>query len=248
MTVATILATSQISAGSLYAPLSTISNLVSTNTTLGNIAGNTQILDTVNFVVGFTAANIKATTSSISNMVLTAGTIGNIAGNTVFNETVGFTVGFTSANAFITNSSVGTMWATTTSSGNHYVTSDLYANTVKITPSLGDIGSEVSFSAANDQSAAANITSLAFSNAVVRAFQCIVSVTIVKSNGSNLYANFELKGIQKGSSWVVNSSYVGDYTGIVFSITNAGQIQYTSTNTLLWTSTTMKFRGYTTSI
>jgi hypothetical protein len=222
--------------------------MVLTAGTVGNIAGNTVFNDTVGFTSGFTSANAFITNSSVANMVLTAGTVGNIAGNTVFNDTVGFTSGFTSANAFITNSSVGTMWATTTSSGNHYVTSDLYANTVKITPSLGDIGSEVSFAAANDQSANANITSFAFSNAVVRAFQCIVSVTIVKSNGSNLYSNFELKGIQKGSGWVVNSSYVGDYTGIVFSITNTGQIQYTSTNQSLWTSTTMKFRGYTTSI
>jgi hypothetical protein len=129
-----------------------------------------------------------------------------------------------------------------------YVGTDLYANTVKITPSLGDIGSEVSFTAGNNVSSAADITSFAFNNSIARAFCSIISVTIEKSVGSNLYANFELKGIQKGSSWVLNSSYIGDYTGIVFSITSTGQVQYTSSNQLFWTATTMKFRGYTTSV
>jgi hypothetical protein len=113
---------------------------------------------------------------------------------------------------------------------------------------LGDIGSEVSFTAGNNISSAENITGFAFDNAITRAFCCIISVEIVKSVGSNLYANFELKGIQKGASWVLNSSYIGDYTGIVFSISNSGQVEYTSSNQLFWTSTTMKFRGYTTSV
>jgi len=63
-----------------------------------------------------------------------------------------------------------------------------------------------------------------------------------------LYTNFDIKGVQKGSSWIINTSYIGDYSGIVFSITSVGQIQYTSTNQLFWTSTTMKFRGHTTSV
>jgi len=63
-----------------------------------------------------------------------------------------------------------------------------------------------------------------------------------------LYTNFDIKGVQKGSSWIINTSYIGDFSGIVFSITSVGQIQYTSTNRLFWTSTTMKFRGHTTSV
>lgn len=75
-----------------------------------------------------------------------------------------------------------------------FVGTDLYANTVKITPSLGDIGSEVSFTVGNNISSPENIIGFAFDNAITRTFCCIISVEIVKSVGSNLYANFELKG------------------------------------------------------
>jgi hypothetical protein len=121
-----------------------------------------------------------------------------------------------------------------------------------MTPSLGDIIKEVSFSAANNQVVEANITPLSFSNSIVRSFNVIISISILKSSGSNLYANFELKGIQKDSGdWSLNSTFVGDNTGIVFGVTNIsnkGQIQYTSSNLPNWTSTTFKFKATTTSV
>jgi hypothetical protein len=111
--------------------------------------------------------------------------------------------------------------------------------------SAGDIN-EMSFSAANNQSSPANVTGFSFSNAVVRSFRALVSVYI-NATGS-LYEVFDLQGIQKGASWDLAASSNGDSSGIVFSITNAGQIQYVSSNVSGFVADTMKFRAITTSL
>lgn len=105
---------------------------------------------------------------------------------------------------------------------------------------------ETSFSIANNQAAPANITGLAFSNAAVRSFSTTVSVSIDAT--ADLFEVFEIKGIQKGSEWDFSVSSTGDNTGISFSITNAGQIQYTSASYAGFVSGVMKFRASTTSV
>ena len=111
--------------------------------------------------------------------------------------------------------------------------------------SAGDIN-ETSFSAANNQAAAADVTGLAFANGVVRSFDAQVSVAIDAT--ADLFETFNLRGIQKGASWDMAVVSNGDDSGIVFSITNAGQVQYTSTNEAGFVSNTVKFRAITTSI
>lgn len=111
--------------------------------------------------------------------------------------------------------------------------------------SAGDIN-ETSFSGANNQASPANVTGLLFANGVVRSFKAHVSVNVQAA--SNLYETFELVGIQKDSSWDLAVSSVGDDSSLVFSITNAGQIQYMSGNYGSFTSLTIKFRAITTSI
>ncbi len=121
-----------------------------------------------------------------------------------------------------------------------------------MTPSLGDIITEQIFNAANNQVTETNITGFAFPNNIVRCFNAIVSVSIIKTEGTNLYANFDLKGIQRDTGeWLLNSTYIGDNTNIVFSINNVsnkGQIQYTSANTPNWSSTVIKFKANSTSL
>jgi len=115
-------------------------------------------------------------------------------------------------------------------------------------PAVGSAGDiqETSFSAANNQAAAASITGLAFANATVRSFEAIVSITIDATAG--LFEQVKLNGIQKGASWDMSVSAVGDESGLVFSITTAGQVQYTSTNLAGFVSNTVKFRAQTTSV
>ena len=147
----------------------------------------------------------------------------------------------------------GTFGASTSvSTGNLYASNSLFSNTIDMTPSLGDIIKEISFSAQNNQLSLANITNLAFPNNTVRSFSAIISVCIVRSAGSNLYANFDIRGIQKDiGDWMINTNFIGDNTGIIFSISNVnskGQIQYISEDLSNWVSTTFKFKASTTTI
>ncbi len=113
-----------------------------------------------------------------------------------------------------------------------------------ITP-VGDIP-ETPFAAANNQAAAADVTGLVFANASVRSFKAEVSVYI-NATGA-LYEKFTLEGVQRGANWVMSSASVGDTSNFVFSITTAGQVQYTSGNEAGWASTDVRFRAITTSV
>lgn len=105
---------------------------------------------------------------------------------------------------------------------------------------------ELSFSLANNQSTPATITGFSFSNTLVRSFKAVASVTIDAT--TDLFEVFEINGVQKGSEWDFSISSTGDSTGITFSITNDGQIQYTSASYTGFVSGTIKFRATTTSV
>lgn len=117
----------------------------------------------------------------------------------------------------------------------YHLTTKSYVDSVVVATPTGDI-LPTSFTAADNQSSAANITGFAFANASVRGFRASVTVT----RGST-YAIYTLNGIQKASSWELSQDYLGDATGITFSITSAGQIQYTTNAT--GSTATVKFRA-----
>jgi len=97
---------------------------------------------------------------------------------------------------------------------------------IQLNLSLGDLdrGSPLSLTPAG---APTDITGFSFSSLNVKGFEAIVSVS--RTSPTDLYAEYTLKGIYKGSSWEMSQDYIGDDTGIVFNITTAGQIQYTLT-------------------
>jgi len=111
--------------------------------------------------------------------------------------------------------------------------------------STGDI-KQTSFAGADSQAAPDDITGFLFSNASVRSFKALVSVSIDAT--AELYESFDLQGIQKGSTWDLSISSVGDDSLVNFSITNAGQIQYTSDTYAGFTSLTIKFRAIVTNV
>jgi hypothetical protein len=121
-----------------------------------------------------------------------------------------------------------------------YVDSKIGASAV-----AGDI-TLTSFAAANNQVAAADVTGLAFAAGVTRSFKALVSVSINATTGLNEV--YELLGVQLASGFVMSASSVGDDTGVVFSITSAGQVQYTSANAAGFVSNTVKFRADTSTI
>jgi hypothetical protein len=111
--------------------------------------------------------------------------------------------------------------------------------------STGDI-QQTSFSAADSVVSPANVTGLAFANGSVRAFSALVSVSIDAT--SDLFEEFHLQGIQKSASWNMSVDSVGDNSGITFSITSAGQVQYTSGTVPGFVSNTIKFRAICTNV
>lgn len=110
----------------------------------------------------------------------------------------------------------------------------------RLLESAGDIN-ETSFTAADNQVAAANVTGLAFANGTVRSFEAIVSIV-----RASTYQQFILNGIQKGASWELGQSSLGDDCGLTFTLTSAGQVQYVSTST--GSTATVKFRALTTTV
>ena len=109
---------------------------------------------------------------------------------------------------------------------------------------IGTNNPETAFSAANNQSTPANVTGLAFDNATIRSFKAYLSISI--DGTSDLFEVYELLGVQNNSGWNMSASSVGDNTGVVFSITSSGQVQYVSTNVAGWVSTSIKFKTDTT--
>lgn len=105
----------------------------------------------------------------------------------------------------------------------------------------GDLD-ETSFTYAGGVGVATDVTGLSFANGTTRAFKAHVSVT---NATDGLYQVFELMGIQKGASWDLGVNSVGDNSQVSFSITTAGQIQYTSSST---NGGIMKFRATTLSV
>jgi hypothetical protein len=103
-----------------------------------------------------------------------------------------------------------------------------------------------SFSASNNQSSPANVTGFAFANADVRSFEAHVSVYIDAT--TDLHEAFTLRGIQRASDWDMSITSNGDDSGVDFTITSAGQIQYTSGNETGFSSSTIQFRAITTEV
>ena len=111
--------------------------------------------------------------------------------------------------------------------------------------SAGDI-SESSFSMANNQASPADVTGFAFAAGVVRSFDAHVSVSIDAT--TDKFETFRLMGVQNASGFTMSVEAVGDDSGVAFTVTSSGQIQYTSTNNAGFSSATIKFRAITTSV
>ena len=121
-----------------------------------------------------------------------------------------------------------------------YVDTNIGASNV-----VGDI-QLTTFNAANNQSSPSNVTGLQFAAGTVRGFKALVTVSIDAT--TDLFEVFELIGIQKASGFDMAVSGAGDNSGVSFSITSAGQVQYTSSNISGFVSNKIAFRASVTNI
>lgn len=109
--------------------------------------------------------------------------------------------------------------------------------TVAALPS-GDIN-PTNFAGANNQSSAANVTGLTFSGK--NHFQARIIVRVDAT--SDLFESYVIIGTKKSADWDLQQESCGDESGIVFSITSGGQVQYTSQNYSGFVSLNMDFRA-----
>ena len=98
-----------------------------------------------------------------------------------------------------------------------------------------------SFIASNNTSTPTNITGFVFDSTQTSSFISNVTVKVIRSVGGNLCSMYTIEGNYNSNGWTIYPTVLGDNTGITFSITVNGQIQYTSTNITNWTSTTIRF-------
>ena len=85
-----------------------------------------------------------------------------------------------------------------------------------------------SFIPTNSNVSPSNVTGLMFDNTYIRSFTVTLSANITAT--TSLYETFVLEGVQLDSGWDLYVSSYGDSTDITFSITNSGNIQYTTPN------------------
>lgn len=109
----------------------------------------------------------------------------------------------------------------------------------------GDLG-QVSFSLANNQSTYSDVTGIAFANGTSRSAE--VHYSIYVNATSSLYESGKLRLIQKGSSWAIARSMVGDDALVDFDVTTSGQLQYKTANYSGFSAATLKCRAITTSV
>lgn len=111
-----------------------------------------------------------------------------------------------------------------------YIGNHVYINNVDITPNIYDIVSTVVFTPLNNS---LDVTFLTINNNVLSFdvfLGCIINMYDINEN---LYCNFNIRGVNKRSSWEIITNYVGDDTGIEFSIvadniTKNGLLQYST--------------------
>jgi hypothetical protein len=94
-----------------------------------------------------------------------------------------------------------------------------------------------SFNAANNISTAQSVSGVSF-NGSQFSYNIDISITATTNYGSLV----QLSGVLDGTNtWRITQSYIGDNTGILFSISSTGNLLYTSPSFTGWVSTTFTY-------
>ncbi len=112
-------------------------------------------------------------------------------------------------------------------------------NSLKGTADILETGANI----ANNVTSVQDVTDLKFDAAIVRSFSIIGNITRTYDSNS-VYEEFALSGLKNASGWVIQQDGIGQ-AGVTFTITSAGQVQYTSSNLSYTTSYSglVKFRA-----
>jgi hypothetical protein len=122
-----------------------------------------------------------------------------------------------------------------------YVGSRMYIGGVDVTPNTYDQFSSIEFTAANNVTSQ-NIPSINYTGSSVWGFDVYLSARLIAS--TNLYANYHIRAVNKGSTWEIVSNYVGDSI-LEFNITANGQLQYSTTDFTGFSNLVFKYKVFT---
>lgn len=111
--------------------------------------------------------------------------------------------------------------------------SEIVINPVASASAIYVVDSDISFTIANNQSSAANVTSLLFDGVSTRSFILDYSIYRQTATASSALAQVgQLRGVYntQSATWFMSDDFSGQNAGVTFSILSSGQIRYTSTN------------------
>ena len=117
----------------------------------------------------------------------------------------------------------------------------IFPNQNNFTLNPNDLLSTINFTAGQNQTSQ-TITNLSFSSNTW-GFDVYLSARVIAS--TNLYGNYHIRGVNKGSSWSISYNLTGDNTGVIFNITTSGQLVYTSPTYPSFSSLTFKYKSIT---
>jgi hypothetical protein len=98
-----------------------------------------------------------------------------------------------------------------------------------------------SFIAANNISSPTNITGLSFATTDIRYFETKVVITVTRIDNTTLDEIISLRGNNNDTGWQLFIENIGDTSGITFTITSSGQVQYISTNIANFSSSIFRY-------
>ena len=110
---------------------------------------------------------------------------------------------------------------------------EVVINPVSSASAIYVVDGSTSFTIANNQAAAASVTSLLIDGVSTRSF--IIDYSVYRQTDTALSALAQagqLRGVfnTQSSTWFMSDDYSGQNSGVAFSILSSGQIQYTSSN------------------
>lgn len=194
---------------------------------------------------------IKDQSSGFQNGIYTITTLGSLGISTVFTRALDYddAADMNSAGLIpVTNGTVNvlTAWQQTATITTVGTDSLVFAQFAGNTTTTGDINLTTYTGLANN-TVNQNITSFIFANATVRSFRAQVSLIITAT--TNLYAIYDVLGVQRGSDWVVNFTGTGDSVpAINIHSTTAGQIQVDLGNIAGFSASKLAFRATVTQV
>jgi hypothetical protein len=215
--------------------LITLSGVAENSTTLGTFTGTTiPDSSTIKGALQSIETSYESHVSATSTHGVTGSIVGTSDNQTLTTKTINADNN-TISNLQVSNLKAGVLDTDLTSVS----ASDDTLPSAKAVKTYADslvpafVSNQVSFTIANNQSSAANITGLIFSPATYRSAKveyAIYRQTDDALTGVAQVGQLRLVYNSQQASWLLSDDYAGQSSGVEFSITALGQVQYTSSD------------------